>query len=63
MSLGGNIPNGLVSAWSVSKLKKTLDEIRTRAEVEVPTHYVGDHEGVEGADGEMVPVFDAKTAR
>jgi hypothetical protein len=60
MSLGGNIPNGLVSAWSVSKLEKTLDEIRTRAETRVPAHYVGDHEPVEGADGEMVPVFDAK---
>ncbi len=57
-TVGGVVPDGLVTSWAMSTLDEMLGNLFTRA-AEIPAHYTADHDPIIGGDGNIISSFKA----
>ena len=52
-TIGGTIPDELVTRWAMATLDEMLENVFTRA-AEIPEHYDREHERIQGGDGKEI---------
>ena len=55
-TIGGVVPDGLVTRWAMSTLDEMLGNLFARA-AEIPEHYSETHDPIIGGDGRPIPAF------
>ncbi len=55
-TIGGAIPDDLVTRWAMSTLDDMLENVFLRAG-QIPQHYSADHEPIRGGDGKSIKPF------
>jgi len=55
-TIGGVVPDGLVTSWAMSTLDEMLGNLFSRA-AEIPAHYTTDHDPIHGGDGKPILKF------
>jgi len=55
-TVGGVVPDGLVTSWAMSTLDEMLGNLFARA-AEIPEHYTPDHDPIQGGDGRPIVGF------
>ena len=55
-TIGGAIPDEVVTRWAMSTLDEMLENVFSRA-AEIPKHYTPDHDPINGGDGKPINKF------